>query len=80
MYTFVAIRLVVQGQGGEDAQLDPGGVSVFLYRSDDLHCTFGFFLLVPCLHHFAKGTLAKQLVDGVCSMVSKVSSTHVSRG
>ena len=59
VYAFVPVRLVVELECGKDSQLYSRSVSVFLHRSNDLDCAFGFLFLVVCLYNFTKGALAE---------------------
>lgn len=63
MYTFVAVALVVGGQSGQHAQLNPRGISVFLDRSNDFDGTTRFPLLVVSFDDFTKGALAQEFDD-----------------
>ena len=63
MDALVPVGLVVQSQGGKHSQFDPGGVAIFLYRSDDLDRTLGFLFLVEGLDNFSKRSLTEQFYD-----------------
>jgi hypothetical protein len=63
----VAVGAVVGGEGGEDAQLDLGGVAVLLHGADDLDGAAGFALAVVGLDDLAEGALAEEADDGVWS-------------
>lgn len=59
----VSVLIIVGLEGGENPQFDPGGISVFLHRSDDLD---GNELIVPSvtgLDDLAKGALPKEPYD-----------------
>lgn len=60
MDTAVPVLLVVRLQGGENSELDLAGVTVLLYRADDLNGNIFVASLVSGLHYFTKGTLTKE--------------------
>ena len=63
----VPIWLVVLGEGGEDAQLDARSVSVLLHRADNLDGDVCRSLVIPGLDDLAKGALAQQAANRICS-------------
>lgn len=67
MDAFVPVVLVVLRQRREDAQLNARCIAILLYRADDFDGDLGLSLPVPGLNDLAKGTLAKQADDRVCS-------------
>jgi hypothetical protein len=69
----VSVGFVVQGQGGENAQLNAGGIAVLLNGSNDLDGTFCPLFLVVGLHHFAKGPLTEELDDIIYKRSAQIS-------
>lgn len=62
---FVAVLLIIRRQRGQHSQLDPRCIAVFLNRPDDLHRAPGLAVLIIRLDHLSKGSLSKELDDGV---------------
>ena len=58
VYALIPIVGVVLAEGLEYPQLNPRGVTVFLYRSYNFYGDFSMPLSVSGLDHFAKGALA----------------------
>lgn len=61
----VTVRLVVQCKCRENPQLDAGGVTVFLDRSDDFHGAANLLVPIVGLDDLSKCTLAKLFDNGV---------------
>lgn len=59
----VSVIPVVGGQGGQDPQLDPRGVAVFLDGPNDLDGTSCVLLSVVGLDHLSKCTLTQETAD-----------------
>lgn len=59
----ISVLIIVGLEGGENPQFDPGGISVFLHRSDDLDGNEFVVPSVTGLDDLAKSALSKEPND-----------------
>ena len=59
MNTFIAVALVIRGQGRQHSKFDPRGIAVLLDRADNFDGTSVFSLFIIGLNHLSKGTLTE---------------------
>lgn len=64
-------------QSSQHPEFDHAGVSVFLYRSDNLDSYPSTFRAIVCLDNLTEGTLPKKLVDEIAASQFRVRNDHV---
>lgn len=72
VYALVSICLIIESQRRKHSQLDTRCIAIFLYRPNNLHGTSGLFPFVICFDDLSKSSLAQQLYDVVCEIVSLI--------